>query len=83
MLTGPSTVEQDPNENTAIQDGTKVALDVVEVKDHVAFINLREALEAAHRVNHGCVRCWHIYHERTRRDCQGRSGLLRSSAATA
>ena len=62
MLTGASTAEQDPNENAAIQDGMKVALDMVEAKDHVAFINLLEALEAAHRVNHGCVHCCHIYH---------------------
>jgi hypothetical protein len=61
----------------------KVALGNVEAKDHVAFINSLEALEAAHPIDRGYVHYWHIHHESTRHGCQGRSRLLRSSAPAA
>jgi hypothetical protein len=61
----------------------KVALGNAEAKDHVAFIDSLEALEAGHPVNYGYVRCWHIHHESARRDYQGGSRFLRSSAPAA
>jgi hypothetical protein len=61
----------------------KVALAIVEAKDHVVFINSLEALETGHPVNHGYVHCWYIHDKSSRRDCQGGNRSLRSSAPAA